>query len=367
MKICHLTSVHPRYDTRIFVKECKSIANAGFETYLIVADGNGTQIIDGVNIIDAGQRHTNRIKRIYATSKKVLQKALEVDADLYHFHDPELISIGLKLKRKGKKVIYDVHENLPHQILSKYYINKFLRYFISKIFKIYEDRSAKRFSAIVCATPFIRDRFLKLNKNSIDIKNFPKLDEFNQIHTKWSERKNDVCYIGAITDTRGIKEIVKAVESVNCNFQLAGDFSNDVLKKEIESYEGWKKANFYGFVGREEISKILSTVKIGLVILHPTDAYKQAYPVKMFEYMAAGVPVLASDFELYKQIIDEAQCGMTVNPLDSDKIAQILTQMLNNEQMLEQMSINGQKAAKVKFNWNNEEKKLLELYEKIIH
>ena len=358
-----MTSVHPRYDTRIFYKECTSLAKAGYETYLLVADGKGDEVKNNVKIIDIGLREKNRRKRALKTGKNIIKKALEIDADIYHFHDPELLlNINLLLK-KNKKVIFDVHEDVPKQILTKGYLNPKFSKFISKIYEKFEKRKSLKFSAVVCAEPIPAKRFAKINENTVEVRNYPILNEFFEIN--WEKRQNNVCYVGGISIIRGIKEIVKAIEKVDAELHLAGNFSPEKLKDEISALPGWKKVKFYGYVGRKEIAEILSVSKIGLVLLHPIPKYLEAYPVKMFEYMAAGVPVLASDFDLYKEILDDAKCGMTVNPLNPDEIAEVMNKMLADDEILKQMSINGQKAAREKYNWAVEEKKLLKLYEKL--
>ncbi len=360
-KICHLTSVHKRNDVRIFEKECKSLSYAGFKVSLIVADGLGDEICDNINIHDVGKQK-NRFQRFLITPKEIYKKAKLINADIYHFHDPELILVGLKLIKSNKKVIYDIHEDVPRQILSKPYLNKISKKIISIIFEKFENKKTKKFSGLICATPYIRDRFLKINKNSFDINNFPKTEEFVNITQSWKNRLNEICYIGSISEVRGIREIVKSLEFLDLKLHLAGEFVNRELENEIKKEKGWEKVFFYGFVNREKISEILSKVKIGLVTLHPTNSYKNAYPVKMFEYMAAGVPVLASDFKLYSQILNDAQCGRVANPLDPFEISEVIKKMLADDKELQVMSVNGTKAVFEKYNWKIEELKLLNIY-----
>ncbi len=363
-KICHLTSVHARYDTRIFVKECQSLQKNGFDVSLIVADNKGDEIKNEIKIYDIG-KESKRIKRMLKTPKKVFQKAKEIDADLYHFHDPELIKTGVKLLKLGKKVIYDVHEDVPRQILSKPYLKAFLKPIISKYFEKFENKNAKKLSYIITATDFITNRFLKINKNSYSIKNFPIVSEL-KTNVKWTQRKNKACYVGGISKIRGITEMVEAMQYSNYKINLAGKFENSNLEIQVKLIPSWNKIVEHGFVKREQIKEILNESKVGLVTLYPTINYKDALPVKMFEYMVAGIPVIASDIPLWRQIIEDNKCGVCVNPHEPKEIANAINKIIENNKLSEQMGKNGQKAVLEKYNWQNEEKKLLAIYKKIL-
>ncbi len=363
-KICHLTSVHPRYDTRIFFKECKTLSDAGFDVNLIVADGKGDEVVDKINIYDVG-KPINRKERMLKTTKKVFEKSLEVNADIYHFHDPELIPIGLKLKKLGKKVIYDVHEDVPRDILSKEYLNKFSRPILSNIFEVYENYAAKKFDYIITATPYIRDRFKKLNPNTIDINNFPLLNEFYSLDLK-NNKENAVCYVGGITKIRGIVELIKSLEYVDTTLHLAGEFESEELKKEVENLNGWKKVEYYGFVNREKIKEILSICKIGIVTLFPIKNYLDALPVKLFEYMSASLPVIASNFPLWKEIVEKNKCGICVDPKKPEEIAKAIGYLITHPDEAKKMGENGRKAVLEKYNWEKESEKLLEVYKKCV-
>ena len=176
-KVSHLSSVHTRYDTRIFLKQCSSLAkDLNFEVNLIVADNKPDEVKNNFSIKSIGS-FNGRFDRLLNSNKRIFQKAMEVNSDIYQLHDPELIPVGLKLLKKGKKVIFDAHEDLPKQLKSKPYLNTFFKMALPVVAKIYESWACKKYTAIFSATPMITEKFKSINKNSHTINNFPILGE----------------------------------------------------------------------------------------------------------------------------------------------------------------------------------------------
>lgn len=364
-KITHLTSAHPRYDTRIFIKMCSSLAKKqNYKVCLIVADDIGDEVKNDVSIFDVGKQN-GRLNRILKTTKNVYKKALELNSDIYHIHDPELIPVGLRLKKMGKKVIYDAHEDLSLQLLSKSYLNPIIRRFLSKTYLLFEKFAYKKFDHIVTATPHIRDKFAKINQNCTDINNYPKLEEFN-FGSRSKQKENAVCYIGSIAEVRGIKEIVRAMELVDdVKLLLAGDFREKDVEREVKSYKGWSKVEELGFVDRDGVASVMNRSIAGLVTLHPIINYQDALPVKMFEYMASSLPVISSNIPLWQSIIDDAKCGVCVDPLNPEAIAQAIEHIASHPNEASIMGENGKKAVIEKYNWAIEEAKLFRVYERL--
>lgn len=364
LRICHLTSVHPWDDIRIFHKESVSLAKHGFLVTLI-AIGCKNKNSKGVNIVSAGPKTNSRLKRMIHTAYAVYKKALEVNADVYHFHDPELLPVAWLLKRKGKKIIYDVHEDLPRQIMTKPWIWLPIRNVISTTIELIENIIASRLSGIITATVHIGERFKKINLNTIVINNYPLLHEL-QNKSEWKSKKNEICYIGGITAIRGITQMVEAIEKCpDIKLHIAGNFFSDALRKEVIKLPGWHSVIEHGYVSRSETVKILETSKAGIVTLWPTPNHINSQPNKMFEYMSAGIPVIASNFPLWEEIIKGNHCGLCVEPLNPNAIAEAIKYLLAHDAEASQMGINGRKAVEEKYNWEAEEKKLVGFYEKL--
>lgn len=362
LKIAHLTSVHQRHDTRIFLKMCRSLAAVGHDVSLIVADGLGDETRDGVRIMDVGKARA-RLDRMWGATRRVLAKALELNSDIYHLHDPELLPAGLKLKRSGRRVIFDAHEDLPSQILSKPYLHPALRGTVSVSAGVFERFACRRLDIVVAATPAIANKFQQSGIKAININNFPLLGELDA-NISWGEKASEVCYIGGIGAIRGIKQVVSAMAFCRSEtrLNLAGGFTEKQVKVEVEANPGWARVNELGFLTRAQVREALSRSVAGLVTFLPFPNHIDAQPNKMFEYMSAGLPVIASHFPLWRDIIEGSKCGICVDPLDPAAIAAAIDQLVENPQLAREMGENGRRAVRERYNWGIEEKKLNTLY-----
>ena len=366
-KVCILTSVHQAFDVRIFHKEVKTLSQAGYKVTLI-AQHDKNEVIDGVRII-ALPRPRNRFVRIFGLAWRVFWLALRERADIYHFHDPELICVGILLRIQRKRVLYDVHEDVPRQILSKHWIPLRLRKPVSEVAGLAEKVAAWALNGIVAATPAIAARF-PVHK-TVNVQNFPILGEL--VASKpvpYDRRFPDLAYVGGIADIRGVREMVQAMDllpgDLNARLFMAGSFSSPALEQELRSLAGWSQVEFLGWQSRLQVADLLGRVRVGLVLFHPLPNHIYGQPNKLFEYMSAGIPVVASDFPLWREIVTGNGCGLVLNPLDPQAIADGILWLLKNHEEAEAMGWRGQQAVRERYNWDVEAKKLLAFYEEVL-
>ncbi|MBZ5570905.1 MAG: glycosyltransferase family 4 protein [Acidobacteriia bacterium] len=364
MKVAHLTSVHPVFDARIFQRECKSLVRLGCEVVLVAPHGLD-EIVEGVQI-RAVHPLQSRILRLMLTAFRVFRRALHENADIYHFHDPELIPVGLLLRMLGRRVIYDIHEDLPRTIESKFYLRVWCRRPLKWAAEWVEDFACRWFSALVVATPTIARRFCDTNPRTIVVCNFPVLKDFPRSEAPWSDRTMSVAYIGSIPQARGIHELVRAMSLLPSDspvrMTLAGRFWSEALHAELAQLPGWNRVDYVGSVHPSEVPHLLSCVRAGVVVLRPVENYVCSMPIKLFEYMAAGIPVIASDFPLWREIVDGAKCGLLVDPSSPADIAHAIQSLISSPEQAQQMGARGRTATEVTYNWKSQEGRLHALY-----
>jgi glycosyltransferase involved in cell wall biosynthesis len=363
--VAHLTAVHRSDDVRIFGKECRTLAAAGYDVHL-VAPGNGSARIDEVQLHTVRPTSASRFRRMTGTAIDVYRAARALDADVYHVHDPELIPVALMLRRGGARVVYDSHEHLPQQILTKPWIPLLVRRPVAFLSDAAERFAARRVSAVVTAEPYVRERFEGKAPVTRTVNNFPRLEEFATPDGDWSEKENAVCYAGGITEIRGGREMVQAIARTDAKLLLAGAFTPPAFQEELAREPGWDQVEVLGHLPRREVADMMGRARAGLVVLWPIPNYLQANPTKMFEYMAARIPVIASNFPAWATIVEKHECGLCVDPNSPDQIAQAIEWILEHPREAQRMGENGRRAVEQFYNWDVERETLLGLYEELV-
>jgi glycosyltransferase involved in cell wall biosynthesis len=366
MKICHLTSVHRLNDTRIFYKECKSLAVNGHEVYLV---GFGKSIIqDNVNVIGLEPKPKNRIERITRGVRRVVKEGLKLNCDIYHLHDPELIPYIPLLKSKGKKIIFDSHENTSEQIKEKKHIP--FRRLLSVFYSMMEKLLLSHVDALIFVTPSMANKMKKINKNAYLITNYPITTTLFSSDYLDLPSEKFICFIGGIYEKWNHKNIVRGLQNIeNVKYLLYGPTDNESLIRQLKMIDQKNVLDFRGFITPSDVQSIYSKATVGVSWLREnknTGGKEGTLGVnKLFEQMMAGIPVIVSDFRLWREIIEENNCGIVVDQDDVNGFTQAIEYLINNPSKAKIMGENGRKAVMTKYNWETQVEILLGIYDRL--
>ncbi len=365
-KICQISSAHPRSDIRIFQKECVSLHDNGFDVSLLVADGFGYEEKSGIKIFDAGKT-SNRWARFTTIFYKIYKKAKEINADIYHFHDPELMFLGYFLKLNGKKVIYDIHEDVPKDLMIKYWIpTAFLRGFVKHIYVMLEKFFVRKFDLLITVSEEIGNNYSNYKEKVLIIRNVAIVKSIDLAPvSKDSKNKTFVLlYQGGLNPVRGIREIIEAVQYTDgVTLWLFGNWSSEEFKFECEKLEGYKKVRYFGFIPSKDLYGYTKLADVCIINFLPLPHNEFSLPNKIFEYMACKKPVILSNFPYWRKIFGDAACyAESRNP---KKIAEAVMYLKKNKIERNKLASKGRKLVESEFSWERESKLLVNAYKKI--
>lgn len=353
-RVAHVTTVHPAHDNRILHKECSALAQSGWNVHLVARVTTPVQR-SGVTIHPLRSRQS-RLSRMLAGPVDAWRTLRAIKPALIHVHDPELIPLAIAYRFVYRiAAVYDAHEDLAAQVVAKKYIPRWLRSSL-RLFALSLELAADRLlSGIVIAEPALRKNF-KHNRSVALVQNFPWLRDFPP-PTESSIREENAAYIGAVNEDRGAREMVTAIERCTSHVQLlvAGPANPPEV---IELFRSSSRAEYLGIIPVDDIPALLSRSAIGLAVLHPLPNYIDAQSTKLFEYMAASIPFITSNFPSWVKLLGSYDCGIFVDPLDPAAIAGAIDELMADRQRAAEMGERGRAALIQHFIFENEAEKL---------
>ena len=367
-KVCHMTNVHGVEDVRIFQKECVSLAKAGYEVYLVERGESYEK--NGVHIVGVGDIPADRLRRMTEGAKKVYEAAKQIDADVYHLHDPELLPYGLKLKKAGKKVIFDSHEDYRVMLRYKPYLPAWICRIVAAAYSRYEQRVLRQIDGVIF--PALKDGrhpFAGQCRHLAVVNNVPRMEELYDLYDPGIQKyERSVVYIGIMTYNRGITHMIQAASRCSCTAYLGGDFSTEEYQAEIQALPEYACVHYLGHLSRQEVLKTLQRCQIGMANILNVAQYNQYdnLATKVYEYMSLGIPVILSDSPFNTQVMEKYHFGICVKPDDVDAVANTIRYLLDHPDEARRMGENGRRAVREEFNWDSEAKKLTAFYAEIL-
>lgn len=364
-RVVILTTVHRPFDVRIFHKQARSLAEAGYAVTLI-AQAPGPQTVGGVRLVPLPAPR-GRLDRGLRLAGLALRLALAEDADVYHLHDPELIWVGLALKLRGKRVVYDVHEELA-LMKDRAYVPGWARGGLTAGLWLFEQLAETAFDAIVAATPLIAEHFRPAK--TVTVRNTPRAAELAEAGASpFAERPMRVAYVGGLAAYHNVDGMIEAMrrlpEALGARLSLGGDFRDPAAEARARAQPGADRVDFEGWADRDKVLSILGRARVGLVVYLPTENVRRSDPIKFLEMMAAGLPLVATDVPRWRDLVSRYDCGVLVDAADPEAIAQAIEGLLSDPARAEAMGRRGREAVLRDHEWAVDEARLLALYARL--
>ncbi|HEX6593677.1 MAG TPA: glycosyltransferase [Bacillota bacterium] len=369
-RVVHITTVHHPYDPRIYHKECHSLQQAGYDVILIARQSDGDVRTNSPIKHIPVPTYSSRLKRMVFGTFAAYKKAKALQADVYHFHDPELLFVGWLLKKKDNIVIYDIHEDYVTSILQKEYMKKPVKKIIAGMYKWLEKLFTRNME-LCLAEKYYYDIY----KRGICILNYPAINEMFMKHErKRGFLEDKLLYTGNVTYDRGALTHARIPQiDSNVTVHFVGKCDSSVAE-EMYAAAGDQKDNLKiegidRFVEKEDIEKTYVSHQwlAGIALFPPTEHYMKKELTKFFEYMNAGLPIICSDFPVWKQFVETYECGIAVDPTNDAEIKEAIDYLRTHPDEAHQMGKNGKKAVMETLNWHSEEKKLITWYDQLLN
>lgn len=364
----HITTVHPSDDTRIYNKQLRSLENAGWDTHLIVQHGQD-QIRDGIQIhaLDPATSRPARWRQI----PTAIRKADQLDADVYQFHDPELLLGGLYLaKFTDGSVIFDIHEDYGRDITSREWIPELLKPPLSQVYPFVQALAISQLDASITVTNPLAEKFQRGENRVEVIRNYPRTSTLPDISDDIEhDHEFALVYAGGLSRSRGSLQMVRLLRELRDRGNDAIlwapgkwiDDSKQVVEQYIHNHGLEEYVEFPGYLSHTEMFSYLMSADVGVALLD-RNLYRGSLPTKIFEYMYAKLPVLGTPIDTTDRLRDTYFWGVPEN--NTGEQADAVEKILSSD--LETIGQEARQDVEDRFSWEKEEEKLLRLYQSLV-
>lgn len=363
-RIVHLSTVHRSSDVRIRVKECRSLAAAGFDVTLIANRAEAEPIADGIDVVELPPPPLGRLGRAVVQPFRALGHIRRIDPEVVHFHDPELLLTAAVLRLLGYPSIYDVHEDLPKQTHDKTYLPRWLRLLAARALQGLEPRLARVCDAVVVVDRSWADRFAR--SESIALANYPLRTEFGGPGPPpdLGSVAPHFVYAGGLSRIRGTEWLIRAAQRMPDEFtvSIAGRTSAPYAAQ-LDALDARGRVDRLGWIDRPSIVSLYRSALAGLVPLAPTPNYSDAVATKIFEYAHAGIPMILSDLPGHRAFNAEHDLGLLVDFDDDEALIDAMTTLHEDRELAARLGANGVELAQ-SYCWEHEVQSLLDFYKR---
>ena len=368
IRVLHVSTAHPASDPRIVFKQCQTLSDV-YEVVCVLPRADPT-LVPGIQFI-AVPYFRRVIWRVLLTSPLILLRCLWLRPKLVHVYVPEFIPFAFVFWLTGAQIIYEVQENLFKKLHLKI-VNR--GYWLERLFGFF-DRLARRYFYLIFTEHAYLDTYTDLKKPHVVIYNYPLLSFLEPFRRPYQPNtaRPELFYIGLLSFERAFDTLVQSLallkrQQLNFRIHLFGHRTfTDADLSMMPGYEDVREnLTFHGYTDQRMAFPFAAGATAGLALLKPIGDYPDSYTTKMFEYMALGLPVITSDFPLYRNVVEHNSCGFCVSPYSPEQIAEAMMFLIKHPEEAEVMGQRGRSAVEINYNWSSEAEKLLNFYQLIL-
>jgi len=428
-RVAVLSSVHEALDPRIFHKQARTLAAAGFEVHLL-ARHTHDQMRQGVRIHALPEPRSRWARP--AQWVRLAWHTWRLRPRVIHVHDPELLPLLLVLGRlTGATTVYDAHEYYGEEIARRAWIPRPLRRPAARLTELVETFVAGRLDAVVAVNEHMAARFRRRGARAVAVHNFPPAEYFDDSPSPQpsslelgdpdgpappcsrdsvavgapsptpsgrgsapvprrgegadhgispttqssvlSPQSSVVGYVGLLSPDRGLATVYEAARLLRQRLPKAGvrvigrvDWSGLPASVPRDPV-AWAAAGveLTGTIPADAVPAALAEIAVGWIPFQDTGNNRRTIPLKLLEYMAAGKPVVASAIGFIATIVRESGCGVLVPWDDPAAHAEALAALLADPKEQQRLGAAGRAAVRARYSWASEGETLVRLYREI--
>lgn len=357
-RFCFLTSASRNYQFVILKRQAHTLMDNGFDVFFCVSDDGKSEVVNGIHYLPNGYSGGGYIKRLLTLARLMYKTAATVDADVYQIESPDLLRVGLKLKRKGKKVIFNLMEGYPFNFYKKTKLPHWIARMFVSVMSIHMKRALRNFDVVFAVSQDIMDYLGNWGlENAVLLGNFPEINKNYHLNKEdYLNRDDRVIYYGHIPETSYQENVICAINKIpGVKYLLAGKFWSNNYKNRLALTDGWEKVEFIDGFDRNQLPSILSRCTISNTardLSGEKSSNGSLGIIKIFESMEAALPVILVDVPVYRQLVDEYHCGLLVDIHNVDSIKDAIQFLVSHKEEAYEMGQNGRKAVLEKYSWD---------------
>lgn len=371
--ICFITLGFSRRDSLIVHRQGKSLVADGYRVSYVLCDGLPPEKKEGIEMMSidtnfdsfsgklfSWERHLKARYELNAKIHRLKEFLRDYEADIFQINDFELLSLGLFLKRKGKKVVYNLREYYP-VYYSRRRNNRIIQSLWCKSMERKLTKVSRKYDAIFSCMPEMHDYIRKVMpcRYFEDVANFPVVDKsFSLSYEEYSAREKVISYFGSIYNISCQETLLSALEDLpDVKYLLAGVFYDPAYQASLMKMEAWKQVEFINGFSREELPGIIARSIVGNVVkdFNKTETPQGSFSIiKIFETMEAAVPVILAKVPLYEEMVEKYHCGICVDPYSVEDFKAAIKFIIDNPKEAYQMGQNGREAVLKEYSWDSQ-------------